>query len=153
MAQDSCRVQSAVRNLGILKRLLNKLRVATNARNRQNKLKEQAIALMQTKVKKYGLDEHKIILLPLIARAIVVFLLDLLLCTKHYMRPVIVTRVNDDGDLFQGSLRGINDSGLADFREFCETSGLVEYAQGQRGPQHLFPSYQRGHSNVANEEP
>ena len=46
------------------------------------------------------------------------------------MRPVIVTRVNDDGDLFQGSLRGINDSGLVDFREFCEKSGLVEYAQG-----------------------
>ena len=38
-------------------------RVATNARNRQNKLKEQAIDLMQAKVSKYGLDEHRIILI------------------------------------------------------------------------------------------
>ena len=110
-------------------------RVATNARNRQNKLKDTAIALMENKINKYGLDEHKVLLITLdedeseIVDSTLTGLIAMQL-TRKYMRPVIVTRINDAGDLFQGSLRGINDSALDDFRLFCENSGLVEYAQG-----------------------
>ena len=110
-------------------------RVATNARNRQNKLKEQAIALMELKIRKHGLDEHKVILLTLNEEesdqvdSTLTGLIAMEL-TKKYKRPIIVSRANDSGELFQGSLRGINDSALEDFRAFCEKSQLVEYAQG-----------------------
>lgn len=110
-------------------------RVATNARNRQNKLKEQAIALMTQKVRKYGLDEHKVILITLNEEeseqvdSTLTGLVAMQL-TKQYQRPVIVSRIDDGGEHFSGSLRGINDSALEDFRAFCEDSGLVRYAQG-----------------------
>ena len=110
-------------------------RVATNARNRQNKLKDQAIALMQQKIIKYGLDEHKVILITLDEREseIVDSTLTGLIAmqlTKQYKRPILITRSNDEGTIFSGSGRGINDSALDDFRLFCEESGVIEYAQG-----------------------
>ena len=110
-------------------------RVATNARNRQNKLKEQAIALMEFKIRKHGLDEHKVILVTLDETesdqvdSTLTGLIAMEL-TKRYKRPVLITRSNDAGDIFSGSGRGINDSALDDFRLFCESSGLVKYAQG-----------------------
>ena len=110
-------------------------RVATNARNRQNKLKEQAIALMILKIKKYGLDDHKVLLITLNEEeservdSTLTGLIAMQL-TRQYKKPVIVSRVDGSGELFQGSLRGINDSALDDFRQFAEDSGLVEYASG-----------------------
>lgn len=110
-------------------------RVATNARNRQNKLKEQALGLMIQKINKYGLDEHKVILITLDEKesqqvdSTLTGLIAMQL-TKQYKRPILITRANDEGDVFSGSGRGINDSALDDFRLFCEQSGLVEYAQG-----------------------
>ena len=110
-------------------------RVATNARNRQNKLKEQAISLMEQKIIKYGLDEHKVILITLdeqeseFVDSTLTGLIAMQL-TKQYKRPILITRSNEKGTIFSGSGRGINDSALDDFRLFCEDSGVIEYAQG-----------------------
>lgn len=110
-------------------------RVATNVRSKQNRLKEAALNSLIKKVEKLELDKHKVILLTLDeveSKAVPSTLTGLVAMelTKTYQRPVIVSRANEEGDEFAGSLRGVNDSKLTDFRQFCLDSGLVEFAAG-----------------------
>ena len=46
-----------------------------------------------------------------------------------YKKPTIVARLNDEGYV-RGSIRGLNDSELKDFKGFLNESGFFEYCEG-----------------------
>ncbi len=49
-----------------------------------------------------------------------------------YKKPTIVARLNDEGYV-RGSIRGLNDSELKDFKSFLNESGFFEYCEGRFG--------------------
>lgn len=57
---------------------------------------------------------------------------------QDYNKPTILVRECDDG-VYKGSLRVNSFSPLANFKDFCEESGLVEYAQGRVWPAISLP--------------
>lgn len=108
-------------------------RVGANAKNRQNKMKEKIIDLIDFKIQKNQLDDNNIILVELtpddnvpqemtglIAMAIV----------SKYHKPVMIGRRNSRDEI-QGSVRSNeNFEGLPSFKKFLEDSGLIMYAAG-----------------------
>lgn len=108
-------------------------RVGNNAKNRQNKLKEKAIDLIDFKIQKDGLDENNILIVEveerdnipqeiggLVAMAIV----------NKYNRPCLIVRRNSEG-MLQGSGRNNeNFKELPSLKDFLENSGYFEYCMG-----------------------
>lgn len=117
-------------------------RVGTNAKNRQNKIKEKAIDLIDFKIKKNQLDDNNIILVELdeddnipqemtglIAMAVV----------SKYHKPCMLGRRNSKDEI-RGSIRSDgNFAGLPSFKKFLEDSSLVSYVAGQLWPLTPFP--------------
>ena len=107
-------------------------RECTNAKNKQNKMKETAVERLEAKIFKYDLLENKILFVRLEEDdefpSEMNGLIAMQLAAK-YKRPTIVARLNNQG-FDRGSARGMNQSELKDFREFLLGSGYFEYAQG-----------------------
>lgn len=108
-------------------------RVGANAKNKQNKIKERAMDLIDFRIKKDGLDDNNIIIVELtdednipqemtglIAMAVV----------SKYGKPCMIGRKNSIGDI-QGSIRSdSNFAGMPSFKKFLEESSLVNYVSG-----------------------
>ena len=108
-------------------------RIGANAKNKQNKIKERAMDLIDFKIKKNGLDDNNIIIVELtdednipqemtglIAMAVV----------SKYGKPCMIGRKNDIGDI-QGSIRSdSNFAGMPSFKKFLEESSLINYVSG-----------------------
>lgn len=107
-------------------------RVATNARNRQNRIKEKAMEELEVKIKKEELYKNQIIFLGidndlnfdntltgLIAMQIM----------HKYRKPVLLTRLSDDG-YYRGSCRGDSNTELKDLKEYLGSTGMFEYVAG-----------------------
>jgi single-stranded-DNA-specific exonuclease len=107
-------------------------RECTNAKNKQNKMKEAAVEKLEAKIFKYDLLENKVLFVRLEEDddfpSEMNGLIAMQLAAK-YKRPTIVARLNNQG-FDRGSARGMNQSELKDFREFLLGSGYFEYAQG-----------------------
>lgn len=108
-------------------------RVGKNAKARQDRIKEQAIALIDFKIQKDELYDNNIILVEiddddnipseltgLVAMNIV----------NEYHKPTMIGRRNDKNEL-QGSIRSDgNFAGLPSFKKFLEDSKLMNYTAG-----------------------
>ena len=108
-------------------------RCGTNAKSRQNRLKEKAIDLIDFKIQKDQLYDNNIIIVEvepqddipqelsgLVAMAIV----------SKYNKPCLIVRRNNK-NLLQGSARGNeNFASLPNLKEYLEQSGYFEYAAG-----------------------
>lgn len=103
-----------------------------NARNRQNKILDNAIFSIEAKIHKYDLLENRILFVrldddddfPSELNGLVAMKL-----TAKYKRPTIVARLNDEG-FDRGSMRGLNQSEISSFKDFLEKSSLFEYVSG-----------------------
>ena len=107
-------------------------RVATNAKTHQNKMKEEAVFKLETKIFKYDLLENKILFVRLDSDDKFPPELNGLVAMQlaaKYKKPTIVARLNDQG-FDRGSIRGVNNSPLASFKDFLMESGYFEYVQG-----------------------
>lgn len=107
-------------------------RECTNAKNKQNRLKEMAVEKLEAKIFKYDLLENKILFVRLEADDVFPSELNGLIAMQlsaKYKKPTIVARLNKQG-FDRGSARGLNQSELKDFKQFLTDSGLFEYAQG-----------------------
>ena len=107
-------------------------RECTNAKSKQNKMKEAAVDKLEAKIFKYDLLENKILFVRLEEDddfpSEMNGLIAMQLAAK-YKRPTIVARLNNQG-FDRGSARGMNQSELKDFREFLLSTEMFEYAQG-----------------------
>lgn len=108
-------------------------RVGKNAKARQDRLKEQAMGIIDFKIQKDGLDDNNIIVVELDGSDNIpqelTGLIAMNVVTK-YRKPVMIGRRNNDNEI-QGSIRSDgNFVGLPSFKKFLEDSGLVTYTAG-----------------------
>lgn len=107
-------------------------RVATNARNRQNKIKETAMNSLEFKIQKEELNDNQIIFLGLDEDANFDGNLTGLIAMQimhKYKKPVLLTRLSDDG-YYRGSCRGNSNTELKDLKHYLESTGCFEYVAG-----------------------
>ena len=108
-------------------------RVGKNAKARQDRLKEQAMGVVDFKIQKDGLADNNIILVELDGSDNIpqelTGLIAMNVVTKYH-KPVMIGRRNNDNEI-QGSIRSDgNFAGLPSFKKFLEDSGLVTYTAG-----------------------
>ena len=107
-------------------------RECTNAKNRQNKIKDNAVDSLEAKIYKLGLIDNKVLFVrldddddfPSELNGLVAMQL-----SAKFKKPTIVARLNEEG-FIRGSARGLNESELSDFKTFLIDSGYFEYALG-----------------------
>lgn len=107
-------------------------RECTNAKNRQNKIKDNAVNSLEAKIYKLGLIDNKVLFVrldddddfPSELNGLVAMQL-----SAKFKKPTIVARLNEEG-FIRGSARGLNESELSDFKTFLTDSGYFEYALG-----------------------
>ena len=107
------------------------VRMSTNVKNRQTKAQDAGMELLEKKIEKEGLLKHKVLLFTLkdgqVDRNIAGLIANKL--AAKYQRPCCVITETDNN--YQGSARGYEASGLTNFKDICEESG-VEWAQGHQ---------------------
>lgn len=107
-------------------------RECTNARTRQNKIKDEAVNNLEIKIHKYGLLDNKVLFVrldeddqfPAVLNGLVAMQL-----SAKFKKPTIVARLNDEG-YCRGSARGLNQSELTSFKEFLDSTHMFEYTAG-----------------------
>lgn len=107
-------------------------RECTNAKNRQNKIKDNVVDSLEAKIYKLGLIDNKVLFVrldddddfPSELNGLVAMQL-----SAKFKKPTIVARLNEEG-FIRGSARGLNESELSDFKTFLTDSGYFEYALG-----------------------
>ena len=107
-------------------------RECTNAKNAQNRTKEKVVDMLESRIFKYDLLENKILLIELEDEDDFPAELNGLVATQlanKFKIPTLVGRRNSEGKL-RGSIRGLNDSELKDFKKFLTDSGLFDFVQG-----------------------
>ena len=108
-------------------------RVGKNAKARQDRIKEQAMGIIDFKIQKDGLNDNNIILVELDGSDNIPQELTGLIAmnvVSKYHKPVMIGRRNNKNEI-QGSIRSDgNFAGLPSFKKFLEDSGLVTYTAG-----------------------
>ena len=107
-------------------------RECTNARTRQNKIKDETVQKLEMKIHKKGLLDNKVLFVrleeddqfPAVLNGLVAMQL-----SAKFKKPTIVARLNNEG-YDRGSMRGLNQSELVSFKDFLEQSGYFEYVSG-----------------------
>lgn len=108
------------------------VRECTNAKNKQNRIKDSAVECFEDRILKFDLLSNKILFLELEDTDVFPPELNGLIATQLANRhniPVLIGR-RAGGDTIKGSIRGLSQSELADFKSFLDDSGLFEYVQG-----------------------
>ena len=107
-------------------------RECTNAKSRQDKLKEKIVDSLDIKIHKNGLLNNQVLFIglndedefPSELNGLVAMQL-----SARYNKPTIVARLNDEGYI-RGSARGLNKSELKSFKDFLNNTNLFEYTAG-----------------------
>lgn len=110
------------------------LRTCTNVKNRQTKIRDASAAEIESIIEQDNLLSRKLLLIQLHDVSVDAGVRGLIAneLMSKYKRPVaILSPTTTNGELiWAGSARGYEKSKLIDFRAFCESSGLIEYASG-----------------------
>ena len=106
-------------------------RICNNAKAHQKKMVDSAMDMAEMRINKYDLLENKILFLRLEDEHFPPELNGYLAMklAAQYKRPTIVARLGEDG-YDKGSMRGLNQSELQDFKAFLTESGYFEYVFG-----------------------
>lgn len=131
-------------------------RECTNAKSRQNKILDTNLTKIEMRIHKQGLLENKILIVPLEDDDDFPSEINGLLAMKlsgKYKKPTIIVRENEVGYM-RGSIRGVANSPLEDFKGFLENSNLCEYVSGHAQAAGIsFPEAKIGNLlNYANTE-
>lgn len=114
------------------KAAIESVRECVNARNHQNKIKEDVIFKIEQKIFKYDLLENQVLFIRLDDDDVFPSELNGLVAmglSMKYKRPTIVARLNDEGYI-RGSARGLNASELESFKNYLNSTNLFEYTMG-----------------------
>lgn len=108
-------------------------RKATNAKARQTRINERATMALEGRVHELGLDDDKILIVPVFEEDEIPQELTGLIAAQlmnKFQRPAMLVRENNEG-FMRGSLRGnASFEEVPDFKKFLLDSGLMDYAQG-----------------------
>lgn len=122
------------------------LRTVTNVKNRQTRAQEACMELLEKQIEKNNMMEHKVLLFLMEPGQIEPNIAGLVAnkIMAKYQRPTcILTKVEvpimdmvpkDKATVicYRGSARGYERSGITNFKDICEDTGLCEYAQGHQ---------------------
>ena len=111
------------------------IRTVTNVKARQTREQDKAMQVLEKNIEKNNMMNHKVLLFLLESGEIAPGLAGLVAnkIMAKYQRPCcILTRGKDENgnEVFQGSARGYNKSGIDSFKEICEQSNAIQFAAG-----------------------
>lgn len=111
------------------------IRTVTNVKARQTREQDKAMQILEKNIEKNNMMNHKVLLFLLEPGEIAPGLAGLVAnkIMAKYQRPCcILTRGKDEdeNEIFQGSARGYNKSGIDSFKEICEQSNVIQFAAG-----------------------
>lgn len=137
--------------LGEKERLVDQaLRTATNVKNRQTRVQDAGMALVETQIEEKHMMNHKVLIFLLEPGQIDPNIAGLIAnkIMAKYQRPVLMLTkcevLNPNMQLtsnppqpyydiyYRGSARGYSKSGIENFKDICQNTGLVEYAEGHQ---------------------
>ena len=141
--------------LGEMEKLIDQaLRTATNVKSRQTRAQDAGMALVEKQIEENNMMEHKVLIFLLEPGQIDPNIAGLIAnkIMAKYQRPVLMLtkhEIIDSGHLskinnenvfvtggkevvYQGSARGYSKSGIENFKDICQETGLVEYAEGHQ---------------------
>ena len=111
---------------------IESVRECINARSRQNKLLDTNTEKLEIRAHKEGLLDNKILIITLDEDDDFPSEINGLLAmrlSQKFKKPTIIVRPNPAGYL-RGSIRGVQNSPMDDFRQFLVESELCEYVSG-----------------------
>lgn len=110
-------------------------RNCTNIKNRQTKIRDNTLETIENLIKQNNLLNNKLLIIQLdnisADRNLTGLIANQLM--SKYQRPVLILNKifhNDGSITWEGSGRGYGKSSLKDFRQFCQDTELVMYAEG-----------------------
>lgn len=118
------------------------LRTATNVKNRQTRAQDAAMELIECRIEKENMMEHKVLLFLMEPGQIDKNIAGL--CANKimakYQRPVCILTQKQEVDqlgssylTYQGSARGCDKVGINNFKDICVETGAIMYAEGHQG--------------------
>lgn len=111
--------------------LTQALRVVTNVKKRQTDAQDASVEYLERVIAEKGLAAHKTLIIPLENNNKVEPEVRGLIANKlmaKYCRPCCILTLRDG--IYEGSARGYEKGTVKDFKNVCEQTGLIEYAQG-----------------------
>lgn len=111
--------------------LTQALRVVTNVKKRQTDAQDASIEYLERIIAEKGLAAHKTLIITLENNNKVEPEVRGLIANKlmaKYCRPCCILTLRDG--IYEGSARGYEKGSVKDFKNVCEQTGLIEYAQG-----------------------
>lgn len=137
--------------LGEMEKLVDQaLRTATNVKSRQTRAQDAGMALIETQIEEKHMMNHKVLVFLLEPGQIDPNIAGLIAnkIMAKYQRPVLMLTkcevLNPNMQLtsnppqpyydiyYRGSARGYSKSGIENFKDICQNTGLVEYAEGHQ---------------------
>ena len=119
--------------IGETERLVDQaLRTATNVKNRQTREQDKGMELVEFQIESNNMMAHKVLLFLLEPGQIDPNIAGLIAnkIMAKYQRPVLM--LTKHGDSFAGSARGYSKSGIENFKDICQETGVAEYAEGHQ---------------------
>ena len=119
--------------LGEMERVVDQaLRTATNVKSRQTRAQDAGMALVEKQIEENNMMEHKVLIFLLEPGQVDPNIAGLIAnkIMAKYQRPVLMLTHRDN--LYQGSARGYSKSGIDNFKDICQNTNLVEYAEGHQ---------------------
>ena len=111
--------------------LTQALRVVTNVKKRQTDAQDASVVYLERVIAEKGLAAHKTLIITLENNNKVEPEVRGLIANKlmaKYCRPCCILTLRDG--IYEGSARGYEKGTVKDFKNICEQTGLIEYAQG-----------------------
>lgn len=122
------------------------LRTVTNVKNRQTRAQDTCMELLEKRIKSNNMMEHKVLLFLMEPGQIEPNIAGLVAnkIMAKYQRPTCILTKCEETIMdmtpkdkatvtcYRGSARGYERSGITNFKDICEDTGLCEYAQGHQ---------------------
>lgn len=108
------------------------LRTATNVKSRQTREQDKGMELVEGMIEDNNMMEHKVLIFLLEPGQIDPNIAGLIAnkIMAKYQRPTLMLTHRDG--MYQGSARGYSKSGIENFKDICQETGLTEYAEGHQ---------------------
>ena len=108
------------------------VRMSTNVKNRQTRAQDASMEYLENRIVKENMMDRKVLLFTLEPGKVDKNIAGLIAnkISAKYQRPsCMLTKV---GDVYQGSARGYEMSGVTNFKEICDNTGCVNWTAGHQ---------------------
>lgn len=108
------------------------VRMSTNVKNRQTRAQDASMEYLENRIEKENMMDRKVLLFTLEPGKVDKNIAGLIAnkISAKYQRPsCMLTKV---GDVYQGSARGYEMSGITNFKDICDATGCVNWTAGHQ---------------------